>query len=83
VTTVDGMTHLRALAEAARIHDKEAMYEYREAVEDPDVVLALLDERDALRAGLRRFGVHAELCQWMISGRPCDCGLRALRDPKP
>jgi hypothetical protein len=89
-----GMTDLRTLAEAASSTDPDidtdtafdAEAAYINAA-SPKAILALLDERDALRRDFLEFAVHQDGCHLQS---PCWCGYQEALDrvmaalgPKP
>jgi hypothetical protein len=85
--TDDQIAALKAAALAANEHGSFAWHALRQsefrAAASPDVILALLAERDALRAALREYGWHAATCPqyptYTEPARysPCDCGYDA------
>lgn len=58
-------------------HRPEAVVAWNRRVPDP-AVLALTEERDALRAALHQYGEHDAECNYHpIVPNNCDCGLNA------
>lgn len=68
----------------------ESEYVDRTPLDDPAWVIALVEERDALRARVRelegaleKYGEHEVSCEF-YDGNACDCGLEsALPAPAP